>query len=290
MENKADDNLKKDGKQTGGADDRLAGADGAQAGGADGKPSAPTGVLARQVKWEDMYFYQKSDVIYQLAFAFCDRFIDRYKDRTRDQVIQAARSCKQNIVEGLADGVTSTEMQLKLINVARASLKELREDFSDYLKSRHLELYAAGESRYEAMLAYCRRHNRLADYEPFFAKWSDEQMCNCGLTLCHMTDKMLMSFLQKLEREFISEGGIKERMYRARTGYRQKQDELFKEQGERLRQQEARLAALEQQLAAAKTESQRWQAAYNDLKQRALAAYYKQKEEIEGLKKRLGEG
>lgn len=312
MENKADYNLKGNGKQAGangaqagGADDTQAvGADGAQAGGADGKPSAPTGVLARQVKWEDMYFYQKSDVIYQLAFAFCDRFIDRYKDRTRDQVIQAARSCKQNIVEGLADGVTSTEMQLKLINVARASLKELREDFSDYLKSRHLELYAAGESRYEAMLAYCRRHNRLADYEPFFAKWSDEQMCNCGLTLCHMTDKMLMSFLQKLEREFISEGGIKERMYRARTGYRQKQDELFREQGERLRQQEAklrqqeagmkqqeaRLAALEQQLAAANAEAQRWQAAYNDLKQRALAAYYKQKEEIEELKKRLGEG
>ena len=303
MENKADDNLKKNGAQ--------AGANRSQAGGANVKPSAPTGVLAHQVKWEDMYFYQKSDVIYQLAFAFCDRFIDRYKDRTRDQVIQAARSCKQNIVEGLADGVTSTEMQLKLINVARASLKELREDFSDYLKSRHLELYAAGESRYETMLAYCRRHNRLADYEPFFTKWSDEQMCNCGLTLCHMTDKMLMSFLQKLEREFISEGGIKERMYRARTGYRQKQDELFKEQGERLRQQEmqlrqqeaimkqqeARLAALEQQLAAlgrqlaaAEGESQRWKAAYNDLKQRALAAYYKQKEEIEGLKKRLGEG
>ena len=312
MENKADDNLKKNGAQAGANRSQAVGANGAQAGanraqaggangaqagvnrsqavGANGKPSAPTGVLAHQVKWEDMYFYQKSDVIYQLAFAFCDRFIDRYKDRTRDQVIQAARSCKQNIVEGLADGVTSTEMQLKLINVARASLKELREDFSDYLKSRHLELYAAGESRYEAMLAYCRRHNRLADYELFFTKWSDEQMCNCGLTLCHMTDKMLMSFLQKLEREFISEGGIKERMYRARTGYRQKQDELFKEQGERLRQQEARLAALEQQLAAAEGESQRWKAAYNDLKQRALAAYYKQKEEIEGLKKRLGEG
>ena len=77
-------------------------------------------VLNQQVNWENMYFYQKADVIYQLSFAFCERFIHLYKDRTRDQVIQAARSCKQNIVEGLADGVTSTEMQLKLINVARA--------------------------------------------------------------------------------------------------------------------------------------------------------------------------
>lgn len=95
-------------------------------------------VLNQQRNWDTLYFYQKSDVVYQLAFAFCDRFIHLYKDRTRDQVIQAARSCKQNIVEGLADGVASTEMQLKLLNVARASLKELREDFEDYIKSRHL--------------------------------------------------------------------------------------------------------------------------------------------------------
>ena len=69
-------------------------------------------VLKQQANWDALFFYQKSDVIYQLTFAFCDRFIHLYKDRTRDQVIQAARSCKQNIVEGLADGVTSTEMQL----------------------------------------------------------------------------------------------------------------------------------------------------------------------------------
>lgn len=79
-------------------------------------------ILGEQTNWDALYFYQKADVIYQLSFSFCDRFIHLYKDRTRDQVIQAARSCKQNIVEGLADGVTSTEMQLKLLNVARAFL------------------------------------------------------------------------------------------------------------------------------------------------------------------------
>ena len=249
-------------------------------------------VLKQQANWDALFFYQKSDVIYQLTFAFCDRFIHLYKDRTRDQVIQAARSCKQNIVEGLADGVTSTEMQLKLLNVARASLKETREDFEDYLKSRHLLFYRKGEDRYDKMLSYCRYHNKLEDYEPFFSKWSDEEMCNCAITLCHMVDKMLMSFLAKLDREFVTEGGIKERMYKARTGYRQKQDERLKqleEENPRLIKQildlKGQLEEQKAQLEDALSLAAKWQAAYEDLKKRALKAYYEQQAEIERLKK-----
>ncbi len=249
-------------------------------------------VLKQQANWDALFFYQKSDVIYQLTFAFCDRFIHLYKDRTRDQVIQAARSCKQNIVEGLADGVTSTEMQLKLLNVARASLKETREDFEDYLKSRHLLFYRKGEDRYDRMLSYCHYHNKLEDYEPFFSKWSDEEMCNCAITLCHMVDKMLMSFLAKLDREFVTEGGIKERMYKARTGYRQKQDERLKqleEENPRLIKQilelKGQLEEQKVQLEDALSLATKWQAAYEDLKQRALKAYYEQQAEIERLKK-----
>lgn len=249
-------------------------------------------VLKQQANWDALFFYQKSDVIYQLTFAFCDRFIHLYKDRTRDQVIQAARSCKQNIVEGLADGVTSTEMQLKLLNVARASLKETREDFEDYLKSRHLLFYRKGEDRYDRMLSYCRYHNKLEDYEPFFSKWSDEEMCNCAITLCHMVDKMLMSFLAKLDREFVTEGGIKERMYKARTGYRQKQDERLKqleEENPRLIKQildlKGQLEEQKKQLDDALSLATKWQAAYEDLKQRALKAYYELQAEIERLKK-----
>ena len=260
-------------------------------------------VLKQQANWDALFFYQKSDVIYQLTFAFCDRFIHLYKDRTRDQVIQAARSCKQNIVEGLADGVTSTEMQLKLLNVARASLKETREDFADYLKSRHLLFYRKGEDRYDKMLSYCRYHNKLEDYEPFFSKWSDEEMCNCAITLCHMVDKMLMSFLAKLDREFVTEGGIKERMYKARTGYRQKQDErlmqleeenprLIKQildlKGQLEEQKEEQKRLMEEQKAKledALSLAAKWQAAYEDLKKRALKAYYEQQAEIERLKK-----
>lgn len=263
-------------------------------------------VLKQQANWDALFFYQKSDVIYQLTFAFCDRFIHLYKDRTRDQVIQAARSCKQNIVEGLADGVTSTEMQLKLLNVARASLKETREDFEDYIKSRHLLFYHKGEERYDKMLTYCRYHNKLEDYEPFFFKWTDEEMCNCAITLCHMVDKMLMSFLAKLDREFVTEGGIKERMYKARTGYRQKQDERLKQleeenprlikqilelkeqlenQKKQLEEQKRQLENQKKQLEDALSLATKWQAAYEDLKQRALKAYYEQQAEIERLKK-----
>ena len=260
-------------------------------------------VLKQQANWDALFFYQKSDVIYQLTFAFCDRFIHLYKDRTRDQVIQAARSCKQNIVEGLADGVTSTEMQLKLLNVARASLKETREDFEDYLKSRHLLFYRKGEDRYDKMLSYCRYHNKLEDYEPFFSKWSDEEMCNCAITLCHMVDKMLMSFLAKLDREFVTEGGINERMYKARTGYRQKQDERLKQleeenprlikqildlKGQLEEQKEEQKRLMEEQKAQledALSLAAKWQAAYEDLKKRALKAYYEQQAEIERLKK-----
>lgn len=260
-------------------------------------------VLKQQANWDALFFYQKSDVIYQLTFAFCDRFIHLYKDRTRDQVIQAARSCKQNIVEGLADGVTSTEMQLKLLNVARASLKETREDFEDYLKSRHLLFYRKGEDRYDKMLSYCRYHNKLEDYEPFFSKWSDEEMCNCAITLCHMVDKMLMSFLAKLDREFVTEGGIKERMYKARTGYRQKQDERLKQleeenprlikqildlKGQLEEQKEEQKRLMEEQKAKledALSLAAKWQAAYEDLKKKALKAYYEQQAEIERLKK-----
>lgn len=249
-------------------------------------------VLKQQANWDALFFYQKSDVIYQLTFAFCDRFIHLYKDRTRDQVIQAARSCKQNIVEGLADGVTSTEMQLKLLNVARASLKETREDFEDYIKSRHLLFYRKGEDRYDKMLTYCRYHNKLEDYEPFFSKWSDEEMCNCAITLCHMVDKMLMSFLAKLDREFVTEGGIKERMYKARTGYRQKQDERLKQLEEENPRLIKQILELKEQLEEQKAQLEdalslaaKWQAAYEDLKQRALKAYYEQQAEIERLKK-----
>ena len=100
-------------------------------------------ILRTQTKWENLFFYKKTVVLYQLTVVFCKRFLPKYGDRTVDQMVQAARSGKQNIVEGLADGVTSTEMTIKLLNVARASLAELREDYLDYLRAHALSPWAA---------------------------------------------------------------------------------------------------------------------------------------------------
>lgn len=246
-------------------------------------------VLNTERNVKTLYFYQKSDIVYQLTFSFCDRFIHPYKDRTRDQMIQAARSCKQNIVEGLSDGVSSTEMQLNLLNVARSSLKELREDYEDYLKSRKLLTYDANHPQYDAMLTYCRKHNKLEDYMPSFTTWRDEQMCNYALTLCHIVDKMMCSYLERLDREFVTQGGIKERMYRARTGYRQQQDQRLKELEAENPQLHQQIASLTTQLEASQQQSQQWQTAYEDLKQRALAAYYRQQDEIRRLREQLQE-
>ena len=76
-------------------------------------------ILKNQTKWEDLFYYRKCVVLYQMTVVFCRRFLPKHGDRTVDQMVQAARSGKQNIVEGLADGVTSTEMELKLLNVSR---------------------------------------------------------------------------------------------------------------------------------------------------------------------------
>lgn len=124
-------------------------------------------VLATQVNWKDLWFYQKSEVLFQLTFVFCEHFLPKYGDRTVDQMIQAARSGKQNIVEGLADGTVSTEMMLKLLNVGRSSLKELQEEFSDYLISRRLTVWDKRHERFDAMLAFCKVNNLFAAYEPY---------------------------------------------------------------------------------------------------------------------------
>jgi four helix bundle suffix protein len=143
-------------------------------------------------------------------------------------MIQAARSGKQNIIEGTEAGETSTETHIKLLNVARSSLQELREDYRDYLQSRNLSIWSSEHNRYEKMTRFCKQHNQVEDYKPFFEKWTNEEMANTALTLCFMTDRMLNNQLKKLESDFVKQGGIKERMHAARTGYRNNQDTNIK--------------------------------------------------------------
>ena len=185
----------------------------------------PVKILRDQTNWEKLFFYQKTVVLYQMTYVFCKRFLPRHGDRTVDQMIQAARSGKQNIVEGCADGVTSTEMELKLLNVARASLKELKEDYLDYIRSRSLVLWDKKHPRYDGLLKFCRQRNKLEEYEPFFEKWTDEELANCANTLCHMVDKMIATHLKNKETDFTENGGIRERMTAARLGRRKTQND-----------------------------------------------------------------
>jgi len=239
-------------------------------------------IFRRVPKWQDLWFYQKTEVLYQMTFIFCQRFLPQYGDRTVDQMVQAARSGKQNIVEGSEDGKTSTEMELKLLNVARSSIGELRQDYDDFLKSRRMSMWTPVDERFQPMQDFTRSHNQLADYEPYFEKWTAEEMANVGITLCYQVDTMMNKYMESLEHTFVTQGGIKERMHQARTGYRQQQDD-------RLNKLEKSVPILQQQLQAAQSEAAQWKAAYDDLKQRALKTYYQQNDQIKELKKKLGE-
>ncbi len=181
-------------------------------------------IFKKAVVWKNLYFYRKSDAIYQLTVEFCHRFLPLYGDRTVDQMVQAARSGKQNIIEGSEDGLTSSEMEIKLLNVARGSLQELRADYQDYIKSHHLEVWNTDNPRRLRLRDFCYSNNDYDAYAPMVEKMNDEEYANLMLTLCHQTDKLMCAYLEKLEHRFVTEGGIKERMYAARTGYRQEQD------------------------------------------------------------------
>jgi four helix bundle protein len=98
-------------------------------------------ILPPRGDYQTLLSYQKSEVVYQITFRFCQRFLKK-GDRTIDQMVQAARSGKQNIVEGSKAATTSKEMEIKLTNVARASLEELLEDYRDFLKVRDLPIWA----------------------------------------------------------------------------------------------------------------------------------------------------
>lgn len=205
-------------------------------------------VLLEGANWKELHFYQKSVTLFQMTFVFCDRFLPKHGDRTVDQMIQAARSGKQNIIEGSEDGKTSTEMELRLLNVARSSTQELREDYKDYLLTRKLSLWNKQHPRYAKMRDFTRAHNMLEDYEPYFTRWSAEEMANIGYTLCCQIDVMMNGYLATLEERFRKEGGIKERMHRVRTGYRAEQDRKMREMENTIKWQEERIRQLEDEL------------------------------------------
>jgi len=209
-------------------------------------------IFKRVANYKELHVYQKSEVLVLLTDIFCKRFLPSYGDRRVDQMNMAARCGKQNIVEGCEDAMTSTSIEVNLMNVGRGSFKELREDYEDYLKRNSMAIWDTRHPRFDRMVKYCRENNHWEAYKPLAETLSAEEFCNMALTLCHITDKMFCGYLKYLEKTFIEEGGIKERMYAARTGYRKKQDEHMRNLEAENQQLKAEKQQLEAQIAALK--------------------------------------
>lgn len=180
-------------------------------------------ILPPRGDYHTLLSYQKSEVIYQITFRFCQRFL-KPSDRTADQMIQAARSGKQNIVEGSKAATTSKEMEIKLTNVARASLEELLEDYRDYLRVR--DLHAWDKQSREA--AYVRKLGMASPlsfeaFREFTETRSGEVVANMTMCLIHQANYLLDRQLKALEKSFLEEGGLRERMTRARLHAREQQ-------------------------------------------------------------------
>lgn len=177
-------------------------------------------------QYRELLSYRKAEIVYDLTFRFCQRFLTR-GDRTIDQMVQAARSGKQNIAEGSMASGTSKEMEIKLTGVARASLEELLCDFRDFLRVRNLRIW--DKSSKEAMFVrrLARRDSGTPEsfetYREFVETRPPEVVANIAICLIHQANYLLDQQLRRLQSDFVEHGGLRERMTRARLQHRQTQ-------------------------------------------------------------------
>jgi len=170
--------------------------------------------------------YQKAEIIYDGTVYFTNRFFHKY-DRTVGQMVQAARSGKQNIAEGSMASATSKETEIKLTNVARASLEELQIDYEDFLRTQKLPLWDK-DHRLVARLRELNKSVPNANYETFkkaVEHESPEICANTMITLIKICTYLLKQQIKQLETAFIKEGGLRERMTKARIDERNKRKE-----------------------------------------------------------------
>ncbi len=174
----------------------------------------PTGGGYRKLK-----AYQIAEIICDLSVLFVKRFVPR-NSRTCDQMEQAARSGKQNIAEGSSASITSKETEIKLTNVARASLEELLLDYEDYLRQHHLAKWDKNHPRTKALREYLQSERFMTNPQEFTDRYSAEEYCNVMISLIYQCMYMLSKLLVVQQDQFVKQGGIKELMYKARTDFR----------------------------------------------------------------------
>lgn len=170
--------------------------------------------------YKTLLAYQKAECVYDITFYFVNRFLDRAHDRTVDQMQQAARSGKQNIVEGYSDAEGSSQTEHKLMTVAKGSLEELKEDYQDYLRTHQLELWSQGHYKYKTCQPLFRKHNDSDYYMRQIEGRTDEDIANIALIVIHQTLALLRGYIDRQDRLFIQEGGIKEQRFKMRKEYR----------------------------------------------------------------------
>jgi four helix bundle suffix protein len=163
-----------------------------------------------------------AEIVFDATVAFCDRFVSRHS-RTHDQMVQAARSGKQNIAEGSMASGTSKKTELKLIGVARASLEELLVDFQDFLRQTRLPVWPKDSHKAKEIRALTYKSNRsYSTYKNYFEASPPEAAANAAICLIHQTSYLLDQQLRALEKEFLKEGGFTEKLYRARSEARKR--------------------------------------------------------------------
>ena len=166
--------------------------------------------------YQKLIAYRKSDLIYQGTVLFCRRFMNAFRDRTYDQMVQAARSCKQNIAEGSAASGTSKETEMKLTGVARGSLDELKQDYMDYLNVNHYQEWSVDDPRKVFARNYSVNNPDWCSWEQIFKSRPADTYCNLMLIIIYQTMYLLDKMLERQESDFAFYGGIRERMYNAR--------------------------------------------------------------------------
>lgn len=179
-----------------------------------------SGFLPKHGNYKYLLSFQKAEVVYDLTFRFAHKFLAK-KDRTIDQMVQAARSGKKNILEGTKASVTSKETEIKLMGVARASLEELLDDYADYLRARDLLLWekSSKEAQYVRKLGG-RKPQTFDLYRDIVETRPPEVIANIAICLIHQTNYLLDRHMRVLEQEFVEQGGLRERMTRARLSRR----------------------------------------------------------------------
>jgi len=197
--------------------------------------SGRTGNRPRRLRpsggYRELRSFQVATVIYDATVSFCDRFVDK-RSRTHDQMVQAARSGRQNIAEGSRAAATSSQTELRLVNVARASLDELLLDYEDYLRQRSKRQWDKNDPEAREVRAVGARTDRTEQTDPTdhwkaYSRWLDATdpvvVANAVLCLIHQANYLLDQQIAGLERDFIHEGGYSEQLAASRLEERRRQ-------------------------------------------------------------------